>query len=316
MAEQQNSLKIHRLPFTQVPNDLLCSDQISGMAKALWCVFYSKPDNWTFYWREIESNFKEGREAVRNAAKQLEKMGYLKKTQKKINSGRGVVFGGMEIELFPYPNQQTQPSGSNTGFPHTRNSDTSQSDSSDTNPSKPDTYKDLPKPKLSNQKIPKPGKGIFSEVSEGKGWEEQKILDALDEEALIKIVENAPGYDLDWLIEKYLPWVREKGWPKNIKIAFPAWAGKYTKSKKVFATPTRGLSSSLSWKKPQSQAVSPDLVILRIKSVLSPENWEKYFAGKSLEETESGWKIIVSDPSAFEHEEVLKQIKVEIKCQK
>lgn len=153
MAEQQNNLKIHRLPFTQVPNDLLCSDKISGMAKALWCVFYSKPDNWTFYWREIESNFKEGREAVRNAARQLEEMGYLKKTQKKINSGKGMVFGGMDIELFPYPNQQTQPSSSNTGFQYTRNSNARESDSSDADSSKPSSYKEIEKQDLSKKDL-------------------------------------------------------------------------------------------------------------------------------------------------------------------
>ena len=153
MSEQQNTLKIHRLPFTQVPNDLICSDKISGMAKALWCVFYSKPDNWTFYWREIENNFKEGRDAVRNAAKQLEELGYLKKTQKKINSGKGMTFGGMEIELFSYPNQQIKDSSSNTENPCSRNSDTSNSDSTPSNSRKAVTYKEIKNKDLSNKDL-------------------------------------------------------------------------------------------------------------------------------------------------------------------
>lgn len=310
--------KQKRTAFVMSPHHLFCNSSITSEAKSLWVVLESKPEGWKFFWSEILKHFKEGRDQMIRAMGELEKLGYIQKKRAK----KGNLYSGMDIQVFydpllPFdPHQQNQGSARDPEIQGTEIQGPENQASESQLPENQGTYKDLPEPKLSNQKISKPGKGIFSEISEGKGWEEQKILDALDEEALIKIVENAPGYDLDWLIEKYLPWVREKGWPKNIKIAFPAWAGKYTKSKKVFATPTRALSSSLSWKKPQSQAVSPDLVILRIKSVLSPENWEKYFAGKSLEETESGWKIIVSDPSAFEHEEVLKQIKVEIKCQK
>lgn len=196
MSEQQNNLKVHRLPFTQVPNDLLSSNQISGMAKALWCVFYSKPDNWTFYWREIESNFKEGREAVRNAAKQLEEMGYLKKTQKKINSGRGVVFGGMDIELFPYPNQQIQPPISNTGFPHTRSSDARQSDST-----KPSTDKEIKKKDLPNKDLP-----LSIEFL-------QPIVDEIIGEREIKIKS----------IQEFIDWAKNEKLKGNIKNVLKAW---------------------------------------------------------------------------------------------
>src|SRR3990167_2088809 len=86
MAEQEITLKKQRMPFTQVPNELLCNNLISGIAKAMWCVFYSKPDGWTFYWPEIVRNFREGREALFRAKKELEKAGYLKTYLKKTYS--------------------------------------------------------------------------------------------------------------------------------------------------------------------------------------------------------------------------------------
>ena len=127
MSEQQITLKKQRLPFTQVPNDLLCSNKITGIAKALWCVLYSKPDDWTFFWPEISRNFKEGREALASAKKNLEEAGYLKTIQKRILTGRGneTKFGGMDMELFHTPSLtlDLQPKGSSetTGFPSTGN---------------------------------------------------------------------------------------------------------------------------------------------------------------------------------------------------
>ncbi len=105
MSEQQILLKKKRprTGFTQVPNDLLCSDKISGLAKALWCLLFSKPENWTFFWGEILSNFKEGRDSVKKAAKELEESGYLIKKQTKKSLNGKMIFGGMEIELDDQP---------------------------------------------------------------------------------------------------------------------------------------------------------------------------------------------------------------------
>ena len=101
--DSQIIIRKQRLPFTQVPNDLLCNPKISGLAKALWCVLYSKPDEWTFYWNEIRTNFKEGRDALRKASKELQDLGYIQKYQKKVNKGKGMTFGGMQIDLFYDP---------------------------------------------------------------------------------------------------------------------------------------------------------------------------------------------------------------------
>ena len=57
----------------------------------------------------------------------------------------------MDIELFPYPNQQIQPSSSNTGFPHARNSDSRNSGAESSLTEKPSTNKDLKKKDLSKK---------------------------------------------------------------------------------------------------------------------------------------------------------------------
>lgn len=154
--QSQLVIKKQRLPFTQIPNDLLCNPEISGLAKALWCVLYSKPDDWTFYWREIEKNFKEGRDAIRKAAKQLEDLGYLQKEQKRILTGRGKEwkFGGMEIALFHDPSKPLVEEGYNKGLsPNTENPYPGNEDAGSEDPENPHTYKDLSNKDLSNKDL-------------------------------------------------------------------------------------------------------------------------------------------------------------------
>lgn len=115
MSEQQQTIKYkQQVPFSQIRNDFLCSNKISGVAKALWCVLYSKPLEWTFYWPEILSNMKEKRDCVKNAGKELEDLGYMLKKQKRIPTGRGKEWkwGGMDISLFfdPLANPEFKPS--------------------------------------------------------------------------------------------------------------------------------------------------------------------------------------------------------------
>ncbi len=318
MAEQQISLKKkrRRTGFTQVPNDLLANDKLSGLAKALWCLLFSKPDDWVFYWSEILSNFKEGRDSVIKAKKELEKFKYITCKQTKRSMNGRMVFGGMEIELDDQPNLTTLENSDSlpsTEFQGTENQDTEIPSTEDEQSEAPSTenkssYKDLPDPNLSNQKIPNQGEG-FLKVYEGLGFEEKRIYDSLSKMTLKEVELIAPEKDIAWLLSFYAPWVKKKGWPKDINAAFPAWVKSFLK-KKENQTPSSELASSFRFKK--TEKASPDLMVNRIKSVLSPENWEKYFAGKRLEETEKGWKILVDDPTAFECEEVLNQINVKI----
>ena len=108
MSQQELILRKQTLPFTQVPNSLLCNPDLSAIAKSLWCVLYSKPDNWVFFWKEIERHFKEGRDSMRKALKELENKGFVQKEQRREETGRGNEkrFGGMIIAIFFEPQTQ------------------------------------------------------------------------------------------------------------------------------------------------------------------------------------------------------------------
>lgn len=110
MREQQQTIKFkQRIPFSQIHNDLIESDQISGTAFKVWCYLFSRPENWTFYWSDILLKFKEGRTAVKAAAKELEALGYILREQQKVFTGRGKEWrwGGMEISVFYDPSQNS-----------------------------------------------------------------------------------------------------------------------------------------------------------------------------------------------------------------
>ena len=80
-------------PFTQIPNALINDGKISAKAKALYCYLRSKPDSWVFYVEDVKNHFKEGRDAVRGAFKELERLGWLERRQLK----EGNLFSGFEI---------------------------------------------------------------------------------------------------------------------------------------------------------------------------------------------------------------------------
>lgn len=80
-------LKKQQLNFTMIPNTLICDPTISSKAKAVYCYLYSRPDDWQFYTKEIEKNFKEGRDAINSAISELISFGWIEKEQVRI-SGR------------------------------------------------------------------------------------------------------------------------------------------------------------------------------------------------------------------------------------
>jgi len=304
--------KQKRTAFVMTPHHLFCNSTITSEAKSLWVVLESKPDGWKFFWSEILKHFKEGRDQMIRAMGELEKLGYIKKKRAK----KGNLYSGMDIQVFydpllPFdPHQQNQGLARDPEFQGTEIQAPEIQASESQLPEIQGTYKDLPNPELSNQKIPNQGEG-FLKVYEGWGFEEKRIYDSLSKAILKEVELIAPEKDITWLIEKYAPWVKKKGWPKNINSAFPAWVKSFLKKKEDQAV-SQSLASGLSWKKPKFQTTSPEIIALRIKAVLSLENWEKYFAGKPIKETEKGWKIIVDDPIAFEFKEILEQINVKI----
>jgi len=63
--------------FTSVPNALLRDETISLKAKGLYCLMFSKPENWEFYEKSLVKESKDGRDAVRAGLKELIDAGWL-----------------------------------------------------------------------------------------------------------------------------------------------------------------------------------------------------------------------------------------------
>lgn len=67
--------------FTQMPNEILRSTELSGNAKAVLGILLSNSNGWKSHRSAIQSMMREGKEAVGNALKQLKQCGYLKHVQ-------------------------------------------------------------------------------------------------------------------------------------------------------------------------------------------------------------------------------------------
>jgi hypothetical protein len=239
--KSQITLRKQQLPFTQVPNELLCNQEISSLAKTLWCVLYSKPDNWTFFWGEILTHFKEGRDAVKKASKELEKVGYFRKNQLKRNQNGKMVFGGMEIELFcspVTPDQQNQGELPITDFQLT---ETPSSEIPLTE--NQSTYKYLNKKDLSNKYLnkktpPTPSspnqeeKSVLPHHQFGVLENGRDLINKITDKTLVKAKENAPGWDIYYLADVYVEGISKRGMPDNLNLAFPEWCTRYTKGKR------------------------------------------------------------------------------------
>lgn len=73
--------------FGIVPNDLLNNKDLTFKAKGIYAYIQSKPDTWDFSAERISMQTKEGITSVRMALIELEKAGYLIRTQSRNNKG-------------------------------------------------------------------------------------------------------------------------------------------------------------------------------------------------------------------------------------
>jgi hypothetical protein len=84
--------------FSVLPNTLIDDSNVSWNAKGVYAHLVSKPDGWQFSTDRIMKNGKGGLKIVRNAVKELENKGYIKR--KRGGDGR------MEYLLYPEPQCQ------------------------------------------------------------------------------------------------------------------------------------------------------------------------------------------------------------------
>lgn len=92
-----NSITKKHHPFSQIPNELINDEDLKPAIRFTFVYLYSKPDNWTFFRKNISKSLGINIETLDKYLSALEERGWIKKTQKKAKDG---TFGGMEIELF------------------------------------------------------------------------------------------------------------------------------------------------------------------------------------------------------------------------
>jgi hypothetical protein len=87
-------------PYTMVHNGIIRNPSLSWKAKGIMLYFLSRPDDWTFYEKEVVRNASDGVSAYRAGIKELEAHGYVKRTQVKDEQGK---FSHMLYEVFEDP---------------------------------------------------------------------------------------------------------------------------------------------------------------------------------------------------------------------
>lgn len=132
--EQKCSLIKTRNPFSQIPNELIASPNISGKAKAVYCYFISKPDNWTFYLGDMVCNMKEGEDAIRSAISELVKTGWIDREQLKVDGK----YSGSRITVRLSSSVTSLPQGENQ---HAENQHAEKPGYNNTDPSNTDLKK-------------------------------------------------------------------------------------------------------------------------------------------------------------------------------
>lgn len=76
-----NKLRKPDSDFTQIPNALLRDDKVSLKAKGVYCLLYSKPDDWVYIEEVLVRESWDGRDAFRSAVAELARQGWLSKRQ-------------------------------------------------------------------------------------------------------------------------------------------------------------------------------------------------------------------------------------------
>lgn len=86
--------------YSVIDNTFLRDDSLSMSAKGLFAYFLFLPDDWVIYQSELVNHFSNGRDAIRNATKELEAHGYLEKELKKDEKNR---FAGYKYIIHEKP---------------------------------------------------------------------------------------------------------------------------------------------------------------------------------------------------------------------
>lgn len=225
------------VPFTQIPNNLICNPSVSAKAKAVYCYVLSRPNGWRFYLDEIANNMTEGRGSIREAIKELESFGYLRRWQIKDENGR-FIHTKMITRNQPLPPEPESdlphPDSPHTEKPHAVNCTHSNTDLTNTDLTNTDhkTSSDLfPDTKAKKKTKSQPltieewekVHGVF-DIKMLAAWGREKNLDA--NKILPKVEEyrlqwKAKGYTYANFVAAFQQWINRDGLDKYKKTTQP-----------------------------------------------------------------------------------------------
>lgn len=97
--------------YVVIDKTFLNDDRLSWKAKGILAFMLSKPDDWTFYQRELMKHATDGKTSFNAGFKELRKLGYVRKVQKRLDNGQ------FEYETIVYERPYTD-------FPSTDNPST------------------------------------------------------------------------------------------------------------------------------------------------------------------------------------------------
>jgi phage pi2 protein 07 len=105
--------------YTTINNTIARDSRLSAKAKGIWLYAFSRPDDWSFYVKDIIKYFTDGRDSIYAGLKELEECGYLIRTQ---SSGKNGKFNRVQWQFFEIPqvineNDSKSTFQPQTGFP-------------------------------------------------------------------------------------------------------------------------------------------------------------------------------------------------------
>ena len=100
-VNEDTNITIHHIQnktenYSVIFNECLRRDDLSGLAKGIWCYLMTLPPTWKIHRKELFTHFTEGRRAKTNAFNELIEKGYIQAVQ--IRNGN--LFGAYEYNVF------------------------------------------------------------------------------------------------------------------------------------------------------------------------------------------------------------------------
>lgn len=83
----------HDRGYTNIPNSIFMNRDLSLKAKGLLCTLLSLPPHWKFSVEGLATLSNDGRDSVRSALKELERIGYVHREKERVRNEKGQLQG-------------------------------------------------------------------------------------------------------------------------------------------------------------------------------------------------------------------------------